>query len=369
MTAMVATTSCTSEEEVMVNESKAEKAITFNASVPMSRATVTTINNLKEFGVDAYLIQGDQTIKWIDADKVTKTDGVWSTKEEYLWPHSGEMTFFSVHPSDVKVTYPSSKNFKETRPKFTYKANSNAELEKDLIYATSVKNCASAYGTAANATSVDINFRHALSQVVFKAKNNKTDKWEIDIDNVKIQNIYSEGTYTLPVSSTAANNTVRGSWSLTKSLNDYITHFNPVLNIGSEPVTLTSANNGAFLLIPQVREAWDRENDRTCEKQGAYFLVNCKIRQINADGSKTLLWPSAEKDAYAEVAIPVDINWEEGKQYVYTFIFGPGAGFNPPHQTDGGDPVVPGDPTLAKIGFNVTVIDFNSPATNTDVKM
>lgn len=356
--------SCTAEEEFN-SATTPDKNIGFNTSVQASRA-VTTINNLTDFSIDAFLTQDGKTVKYISGETATKKDGVWGTTTEYIWPHSGNMQFFAANPTSLKINYPA--DFTQTAPNFTYSANSNAEQEQDVIYAVTNKTCESAYGKSSNASIVDINFRHALAQVIFKAKNTNP-KWELDIENVKIQNIYSTGTYSLPLATTAANADVRGSWAIERANHNYVTHFNPVLNIGAEPVVLTSADNGAFLLLPQKHTAWDRDHDRTCEDRGSYFLISCKIRQVLDDGTKVLLWPSSEKDAYAEVAIPVEINWEEGKQYIYTFVFGNSAGFLPPGQTGGGDEVVPGDPTLSKIGFNVTVSDFVTPGNNTDINM
>lgn len=88
-------------------------------------------------------------------------------------------------------------------------------------------------------------------------------------------------------------------------------------------------------------------------------MVNCKIYSI-ASNDEVLLWPS--KDEYAYVAIPTSsIIWEQGKKYIYTFIFGEGGGYVPPTDPDPepGDPE-PGDPVLVPISFEVTVDDFQN---------
>ena len=57
------------------------------------------------------------------------------------------------------------------------------------------------------------------------------------------------------------------------------------------------------------------------------------------------------------------INWEQGKKYIYTFIFGEGGGYIPDP-----DPDPNPDPVLIPVTFEVTVDDFvEVPAT--DVEM
>ena len=68
-----------------------------------------------------------------------------------------------------------------------------------------------------------------------------------------------------------------------------------------------------------------------------------------------------DEDGYAYVAIPTsDIKWEQGKKYVYTFIFGEGGGYIPPVDPEepDTDPEDPGKPVLVPITFQVTVDDF-----------
>lgn len=64
------------------------------------------------------------------------------------------------------------------------------------------------------------------------------------------------------------------------------------------------------------------------------------------------LWPAEGESA--KVAIPVSaITWEQGKKYIYTFIFGEGGGYVPPTEDDD-EP----EPVLVPISFTVTVDDF-----------
>ena len=66
-----------------------------------------------------------------------------------------------------------------------------------------------------------------------------------------------------------------------------------------------------------------------------------------------------------DVAIPVALNWEQGKKYIYTFVFGDGNGGYDP---DPDDPDPDPTPVLVPITFEVTVDDF-VPVTEEEVKM
>ena len=68
---------------------------------------------------------------------------------------------------------------------------------------------------------------------------------------------------------------------------------------------------------------------------------------------ETLIWGTDNGDGtYSTrwLAIPASFNWEQGKKYTYTIVFGKdGGGFIP-----GGDP----DPVFVPVTFDVTVDDF-----------
>ena len=66
------------------------------------------------------------------------------------------------------------------------------------------------------------------------------------------------------------------------------------------------------------------------------------------------LWGAANTPK--KLAIPVAFNWEQGKKYIYTLVFGEGNGG---YEPDPEDPTP--DPVLVPITFTVTVDDFVTP--------
>lgn len=356
--AAMITTSCSSEDnfESMTTTPQAEVRFQTNIT-PMSRA-VTTASNLNKFKTTAFLKQDDVRTTFMDAVTVENIEGVWKTTDAYVWPYNGTLSFFSVAPASLKVEMPSASDFDTKNAKFEFTAASDAAMQSDILYAVNANH---QYTGSAASSVVNVNFRHALSQVVFNAKC-ENEKWQVDISDVKIHNLKSTGVYAMPLETTAAltsGNNVRGAWTLGDAINSYNTGIpEPKKNIGSEVVTLTSSTSLPLLLLPQTSTAWDPKNDSKCEKKGTYFTIRCQLRQKTAEGNQIIIWPASGDNAYVDVAIPVTVNWEEGKKYTYTFNFKDGAGFIPPTQTGGGDDVIPGNPVLNAISFSVAVDNF-----------
>lgn len=240
----------------------------------------------------------------------------------------------------------------------------------DLLYA--VKK-----GETKETTPVQLNFRHALSQIVFKARN-ESENIFVQIKGVKVKNVKNSGTYTFPTTtdpnlptSGTADSENRGSWALADTKADYEVNFSLVDVKGSKTnpttVNLSDVEGTALMLMPQTTTAWDPETapKPSVGNTNSYLLVDCVIYNV-ADGSATplpgdnvCLWGKKEENgSYTtkELAIPVKFAWEEGKKYTYTLVFGNGnGGYNPdPEDPDPEDP----DPVLVPISFEVTVDEF-----------
>ena len=239
----------------------------------------------------------------------------------------------------------------------------------DLLYA--VKK-----GETKETTPVQLNFRHALSQIVFKARN-ESENIFVQIKGVKVMNVKGSGTYTFPTASTdpnlpttgSTNSDNRGKWALTATIADYEVNFSLVDVKGSKTnpttVNLSDVEGTALMLMPQTTDAWVPETypKPSVGNTNSYLLVDCVIYNV-ADGSATTLpgdnvclWGKEENGSYTtkELAIPVKFAWEEGKKYTYTLVFGNGnGGYNP--DPDGPDPDP--EPVLVPISFEVTVDEF-----------
>lgn len=356
----VALTACNNDEVMEVNQGR---GISFQVATEAStRATATTTNSISKFKVWGFTGTPVQTL--MNGIEVSKSGTKWSYGDVIFWPET-DVDFYSVSPSEniggtVNIT-------KEAKQITGFTVNTDQSKQIDLLYAVNKGENKEDH----EATAVNINFRHALSQIIFKAKNTNNNL-KVMINDVKVANVVKGGDFTYPESTTPNNNisaTTQGTWQLlsgtgsTETFGAGITE--KTLDGKTDPAvdltTVGTDNNytGALFLMPQELKPWDNLADKTNQNGGSYFMVNCKIYSI-ASNDEVLLWPS--KDEYAYVAIPTSsIIWEQGKKYIYTFIFGEGGGYVPPTDPDPepGDPE-PGDPVLVPISFEVTVDDFQN---------
>ena len=361
--------SCSRDEVVEVNRDGDEIRFGVVTDAATRAADVYCNNNLPgEFNV--WATYNDAT--YIDGDLIRKDGTAWVNKTGVrYWPKTGNVTFYAQVNAGTafqwKAGAPTIKN---------YTVDTDVTKQNDLLYAVKSQ------GRSDNP--VTLNFRHALSQIVFQAKNTNANLY-VEIKGVTICKLGNVNTFTYKSADTDNNivnhNGTTGtitydeSWGTWAALNggkkDYPVEFTPVPVPGDGAVkSLTNTNNNgkefssnAMLLLPQTTTAWApaADNGTPANQDGTYFLVDCKICNVAGDAyaaSDVVLWNGP-------AAVPVAFNWEQGKKYVYTFVFDKegNGGYNP----DPSDPDVP-EPVLTPITYNVTVDDF-VPVANKDYKM
>ena len=377
----VALAACNNEDVLEVNQGR---GISFQVATEAStRATATTTNTISEFNVWGFTNEGETLMNDV---KVSKADGKWSYGTTIFWPNAGTVDFYAVSPKECGGTV-SVTNSAKTITDFT--VNADVSKQVDLLYA--LKTGESKADHEDGATPVKLNFRHALSQIVFKAKNTNSNL-SVDISGVRVAKVVTGGDFTFPTLATStqlttdpgnSNTETDASWGTWKPGSEkgfYAAGITETTDIvptsGTNGVVDLTSEEGALLLMPQDIIGWDitgNNGEDGAALRGAYFLVSCKIYNISGN-DEVLLWPTT--DEYREVAIPVaNITWQQGKKYVYTFIFGEGGGYVPPTDEDDtvnpdpdDDEPQPGDPVLVPISFEVTVDDFqNGDAVDLDM--
>lgn len=392
---------CSQDEVVPVNnDSNAIKFGVVTENGTRAEDIYCTNNPFANFQVFAKY--GDA--KYIDGDLIVKNGSNWDNNSGLrYWPNSGSLTFYAHRNGDKVFTWGEATDvptFKE------FKVEEKVNEQLDLMYAVKTES-KTAEGK------VTLNFRHALSQIVFNAKNTNENLY-VEIDGVSVVNVNSKGTYTFPTGDTdntlthpdasgTEKNGSRGTWfkldedgnvtteSTLSELAQYNVTFNTVKLIGSgkeaddtDPVHLTSYDNdegegetpanfaNAMILLPQTTTGFDLSKNIKNDN-GSYFLVKCKIWNVadgeydkeNGIGDNYVLWGEDGEDGFKNIMIPVSLAWEEGKKYTYTFIFGQGNGGYDP---DPEDPDTP-DPVLVPITFNVTIDEFINVTPSIDVPM
>lgn len=386
----LAAVSCTKSEVLESNDGEIRFNVVANNA---TKADAIYCNNNKpsEFTVYAESSNGKT---YINGDVIKSTDGgnTWvNASGTRFWPNDFSLDFYAVVNGDIKWNVEA----EGTAPAsiVDFEVPTDVAAQKDLLYA--VKKNQEKTDGADKMDAVALNFRHALSQIVFNAKNTNENLY-VEVSGVSIVNVANKNNFTFPDADTdnnmedadhdgSFNNAIDyedGSWgkwnTLTSGATVYPVNFETVKVEGnSNLVDLTTNatvkneyNTNALLMLPQTSTAWNPADDPAPgvngnADNGSYFLVNCAIYNVSGDSFDpdvdTPLWASQAE--HKQVAIPMTINWEQGKKYIYTFIFGEGGGYIPDP-----DPDPNPDPVLIPVTFEVTVDDFvEVPAT--DVEM
>ncbi|MDE6513650.1 MAG: fimbrillin family protein, partial [Muribaculaceae bacterium] len=228
-----------------------------------------------------------------------------------------------------------------------YYSPNEINAQKDIVIATT---------TAAKETSeksgVKLSFRHALSQIIIKAKCDRNDGYSVTAAHTGIAGTAGFGTLSVTTDGLEWSRRYHDG-----KMRAYSVDLGKKLEAASQIL-----NNTPYLLIPDNLEAWDVKKDKSNANMSAYLVINIKIikdgKQLYPDEKN---WTEEEiksrfSTGYGRVAIPLAINWEAGKKYIYTVDFSDGFGYYLPN-----DPTKPGEPILGnpiKIA-NVEVEDWD----------
>lgn len=234
----------------------------------------------------------------------------------HYWPES-PLNFYAISPGTFDYTSISySWNIAKDSKTISYTSFDEYNSTKhpsnlDLMYAVT-KN----QEKSKNGGTVNLKFKHILSQIVFKAKT-QYDNMQVDISDVFIHNVYRKGTFTFPSSTEPS----QSNWETSNLLYGAKTHIiknqNIVVNDNNTATNISSDNPSLF--IPQKLTAWKpkEENKEAADlAKHSYLEINCRIKQndVYVFG----------KEGYTTLWVPFSASWEPGKRYVYTLIFGGG---------------------------------------------
>lgn len=371
---------CAQDEMMEVNRNGDEITFSVVTNSATRAADVFCNNNMPDaFYVSAKTAPESGSSKiYFNEDKVVTPDGGTTWTDEggvRYWPEEKLDFYAHVNGDD---TY----SFSTTGATFTdFTVNGNVANQVDLLYAVKT-------GQTKTSTPVTLNFRHALSQIVFKAKN-KNAKLYVEIAGVKVANVKNKGDFTFPTASTngniehpesgtSASSTpigTQGNWTLEDGVATYEADFTNVKLVGNGEVqnltdfTGEHKDNSTFgnvmLLMPQTTTAWEPNatypSPTTEGQTGSYLLVDCVIYNVSGESfdatNDLCLWGEAQEGGTyttKELAIPASFTWEQGKKYIYTLVFGDGNGGYDPDPEPGPDP----DPVLVPITYEVSVDEF-----------
>ena len=322
-----------SDEEIANVETSSRNAIGFNvlSNAAETRAIPTTPDNLTstDFDVFAFTTDGTAFMGKVDTDfehdgvKIVYKDGKWDyddANDLRYWP-SEALDFYAFNPGTVSEDMMVFYSWEATKDvqKISYTCmdeygSGTTHANYDVMYAM-----AKGQTKDMNNGIVKFNFKHILSQVVFKAKT-QYDNMQVDIDMIKIHNFKFAGAFTLPATAEET-----GSWSSSDLAFPHaftvVKNANITVNSNTEATDITT--NTPMLNIPQELTAWKVSETATKSKLEAdnakqcYLEIACKIRQSGA----YLLGSASE---YKTIYVPFGDTWVAGKRHIYTLIFGGG---------------------------------------------
>lgn len=327
-----------SDEEIANVETSSRNAIGFNvlSNAAETRATPTTPDNLKNTDFDVFAFTGDGTAFMGKVDTEFGHDGVnivynngkWDYKNASdlrYWPTEA-LDFYAFNPGtvseDMMMNYMWEASGTVQKISYTcideYGANTG-HANYDVMYAMAKDRTKDM-----NNGVVKFNFKHILSQVVFKAKT-QYDNMQVDINMIKIHNVKMGGFFTLPATADGT-----GSWSDPADLPSEVSGLGKFTVVKDVNITVKSntiatdiSTTTPMLNRPQELTAWKVSETATKSKLEAdnakqcYLEIACKIRQSGA----YLLGSASE---YKTIYVPFGDTWVAGKRHIYTLIFGGG---------------------------------------------
>lgn len=367
--AVVATVfaSCSNEEE-LANVGKSESnAIRFAGISGLSDTRTTPIgtHNLTSTNFDVMAFMSSDNALFMGGKhvsgasdhgvKIVYKTSAWDYDDPdkvAYWPTSGDVDFYAVSPAitDDLVLQGFAYDMTSAAKTISYTTvdeyNSKG-TNHDVMYAVTKGRNKKNNGTMP----VQMNFKHILSQVVFKAKTTSSIL-EVDVENVKIHNFVLSGKFTLP-----AREPAMSDWTSPVAAGAYTVKLNAANVKTKNAVVELSDMNSPLIMIPQKLTKWStysagtavsiHEADNAIE---SYLEISMKLKQNDS----YLIGSAAE---YKTVYVPFDnaTGWEPGKRYIYTLIFGGG-------YDDQGEPI------LSPIKFEAATTNWVDAA-GTDVNI
>lgn len=163
-----------------------EDAINFNTVVEgVTRATGITAENIESFYVTANKAEGGLYFATDPVEFTKQASANFTSATKYYWPSTGKLDFIAYAPAagtGSTITRTDSTHFSVT-PAVTPSA------QQDFVYAVVRQQDKSTGGNG-----VQINFRHAESDIVIQLKNTSTDK-KFTVSNVSLNYIKPTGAF------------------------------------------------------------------------------------------------------------------------------------------------------------------------------
>ena len=347
MAAALALVSCSQDDLMTGIENRPTGAIGAKVFVPtVTRGTA--LNNEGDLvtaknGFDLYAFLVNDNSQFMGAATDGNNVGVpfvgSGTEGAYVWNYENEsqmrfwseadgsdIKFFAVSPKNALTESFLTKTISHDSQTFDYTTPETCSAQVDLMYGVTVESQYSSTTGEHLENGISLQFRHALSQIVFKAKT-ESELIYADVADVKIKNIYQTGSFDVATAETYRTADDKSAatfpWTGYAELKEFTaqlggtapTNINTQYDDNGEATGTTNENGNyqdgrltdsseALLLIPQ-----------NLEYNNAVLAITCSVRYKRGEGDEPTIVDNQT------IVVPVTTNWQPGYKYTYTLIF------------------------------------------------
>lgn len=273
--------------------------------VVTTKGGVLTMHNFETFKLVAFMEDG--TLYYEDTYEFNGERFV--TPEKHLWPTDGtNLKFYAycqygAQPSGNENTSEGGLILEDFTPDI------DISKQVDLVHAI-------ASGNINSTGSVELDFRHSLSQIELRGKN-VNPNYRFEVLGLRIANVASVADFNVQdCSFESSGSTV------------YEILYDTPRTLGSQPVSLMKAEDDNAFLIPQELLPWSPHSDPTNENGHTYLALKVKITTADT-GSKVYPVLDVECDW---IALPIDGIWEAGYKYTYIWELSTATGYIDPNK-------------------------------------
>lgn len=320
-----------SDNELASVETSEMNAIGFHVvgSQAETKATPTTPDNLTLTDFDVFAFKGSEIYMGENSNafehkgvNIKHNGTAWdyaNAADRHYWP-SEALDFYAVNPAtfDMDLISNYGWNIHHNTQQILYLCadeygDGSQPANIDVMYAIAKNKTKDS-----NGGKVSLQFKHILSQVVFKAKANTDMK--VTIESIKIHNVEARGTFTFPEEATTYP-TTQNNWDLIS--NSLIKDFTVVKDksiIVDNATTATEISvDSPMLFVPQPLTAWETSHpiSQANTNKESYLEISCKIKQSGS-------YLFGDEATFKTLYVPFGPSWDPGKRYIYTLIFGGG---------------------------------------------
>lgn len=335
LASMALLSACSSDNELANAGTTANNAIGFHVvgNKAETRATPITPDNLTttDFNVFAYKNNNGTDGEIFMGDKENDDNNLYGVRIKYetnkwvyndpselrYWPTTA-LNFYAVNPGSTNIF---SWDFTNEKKQITYACSDEyVKNSKGEYYNNS--NIDAMYAVTKNQTQtsndgfVKFNFKHILSQVVFQAKTQYANM-EVEIKALSIHNFYFGGTFTIPEGE--PSQTDWNPTAISYQSKGFTAVMDESIKVAKTDEVTNISTKGPMLFIPQQLTEWDLSGniDAANTAKQSYLKITCKIKQSGA-------YLFGNDTTFGELYVPFGADWQPGKRYIYTLIFGGG---------------------------------------------